>query len=661
MNKMSVQISIIIISYNVEAFLEQCLYSVYKAASNLEIEIFVVDNNSVDNSVEMVKSNFPTIKLICNTENRGFAYACNQAIKISKGEYTLLLNPDTVIQEGSLLLCKTFMDEHPSAGALGVRMINGKGIFLPESKRSLPTPSSAFYKMFGFSTLFPKSKVFGKYQLQYLDENEIHKVEVLSGAYMFIRKNVLDKIGLLDEDFFMYGEDIDLSYRISEANYDNYYFPKTAIIHYKGESTKKTSVKYVRIFYNAMLIFAAKHYKGKKQYIFRFAIYFAIYIRAAISLFKQIVQIAFLPILDFLLIYFPYNQIIKIWENFKFSGFNAYSPYFIDFYIPGFILFWLLFIYYFKGYNSDSKITNLIKAITLGTASILIIYSLLPESYRYSRALILMGATLAFCITATNRLIIRLIKNRGKGFSIFYRKKALLIGSHNNESFNKYPKSLDKDFEILQSIAIGSTIDESRNKLHNLSDIIDIFKIESIIFFLKELEIGDIIDCILKTKNKRLEFKIILPTNSFMVGSQSVINLDSIPDLKINLISDPVNRFKKRMLDIFFVICLIPCTPLLIIKNKPSHLLAIFIKIISGKLTWVSYFQNKTDQIKNLPKLSQGIYNQIIPNDKEVFSEKDIYAINLNYAKNYQIKNDIIVIFKALKKSLKINLPSEIE
>jgi len=658
---MSVQISIVIISYNVEAFLEQCLYSVYKAANNLEIEIFVVDNNSVDNSVEMVKSNFPDIKLICNTENKGFAYACNQAIKVSKGEYTLLLNPDTVIQEGSLLLCKNFMDEHPVSGALGVRMINGKGKFLPESKRSLPTPASAFYKMFGFSTLFPKSKVFGKYQLQYIDENEIHKVEVLSGAFMFIRKNVLDKIGLLDEDFFMYGEDIDLSYRILEANYDNYYFPKTTIIHYKGESTKKSSIKYVKIFYNAMLIFAAKHYKGKKQYLFRIAIYFAIYLRAAISLFKQIVQISFLPILDFLLIYFPYNHIIKLWENFKFAGFNAYSPYFIDLYIPSFILFWLLFIYYFKGYDSGSKIIDLIKAITLGTASILIIYSLLPESYRYSRALILMGAALTFFITATNRLIFRLIKNNGKGFSIFYRKKALIIGSLNNESFNTYPKSLDKEFEILQSIAIGNSKDESLNKLHNLSDIIDVFKIETIIFFLKELEIGDIINCILKTKNKRLEFKIILPTNSLMVGSQSVINLDSIPDFKINLISDPSNRFIKRILDILFAICLIPFTPILFIKNKPSDLLAIFVKIIGGKLTWVSYFPSKTSQAKNLPKLSKGIYNPIIDIDKEVLSDKDLYEINLNYAKNYQIKNDIIVIFKALKRSLKINLPSEIE
>ncbi len=658
---MSVEISIIIISYNVEAFLEQCLYSVYKSAINFEIEVFVVDNNSVDNSAEMVKSKFPDVKLICNNENKGFAYACNQGIKLSKGEYILLLNPDTVIQESSLFLCKNFMDENVSAGALGVRMINGKGEFLPESKRSLPTPISAFYKMFGFSKLFPKSKVFGKYQLKYIDENEIHKVEVLSGAYMFIRKNVLDKIGLLDEDFFMYGEDIDLSFRISQANYDNYYFPNTTIIHYKGESTKKTSIKYVKIFYNAMLIFAAKHYKGKKRRLFRFAIYCAIYLRAAISLFRQIIQITFLPFFDFILIYLSYNQVIKFWENYKFSGFNAYSPYFFDFYVPGFILVWSIFIYYFKGYGAGAKINDLIKAITLGTASILIIYALLPENYRYSRALILLGAGLAFCCTTINRLIIRLIQNKGKGFSIFYRKKALLIGNQKNDSFIHYPKSIDKDFEICQSVAIGSSIDKSQNDLHNLSDIIDIYKIESIIFFIKDLDIGEIIDCIINANNKRLEFKIILPANSLMIGSQSVINLNSIPDFKISLISDPINKFIKRMLDILIVFSFIPILPVFFIKNKPLQILATFNKITFGKLTWVSYFQNQPEHTKNLPKLQKGIFNPIQFKDINLLSDKDIYELNLNYAKNYQIKNDIIIIFKALKVTFKIQLPIENE
>ncbi|HRS54762.1 MAG TPA: glycosyltransferase family 2 protein, partial [Bacteroidales bacterium] len=231
------KLSIVIVNYNVKYFLAQCLSSVEKAIENIDAEIFVVDNNSVDGSVQMIKNKFPKIHLISNNKNVGFAKANNQAIKLAKGQYILLLNPDTVLETDTLLKVVNFMDEHPDAGALGVKMVNGKGKFLPESKRSLPTPWVAFYKISGLSSIFPKSKIFGKYHLGYLDKNKINKVDVLSGAFMLIRKEVLDKIGLLDENFFMYGEDIDISYRITQAGYNNYYYPETRIIHYKGEST----------------------------------------------------------------------------------------------------------------------------------------------------------------------------------------------------------------------------------------------------------------------------------------------------------------------------------------------------------------------------------------------------------------------------------------
>ena len=220
------KISVIIVNYNVEYFLEQCLYSVRRALKRIEGEVFVVDNNSSDGSNRMVKSKFPEVKLIENKDNRGFSKANNQGIRMAKGEYVLLLNPDTVVEDDTFSSIIQFMDEHPDAGALGVKMVDGSGNFLPESKRGLPTPGTAFYKMFGFSALFPKSKRFSKYHLGYLDENEIHEVEILAGAFMLLRKTVLDDIGLLDETFFMYGEDIDLSYRVIKAGYKNYYYPQ---------------------------------------------------------------------------------------------------------------------------------------------------------------------------------------------------------------------------------------------------------------------------------------------------------------------------------------------------------------------------------------------------------------------------------------------------
>ena len=218
------KLSVIIVNYNVEHFLEQCLLSVRRSSYGIQVETFVVDNNSIDGSVKMVNEKFPEVSIIANRENIGFSRANNQAIQKARGEYILLLNPDTVVEEHTFSKCLDFMDNHPIAGGLGVKMIDGKGKFLPESKRGLPTPSVAFYKIFGLSKLFPRSKKIGQYHLGYLSKNKNHEVQILSGAFMLLKRKALDKVGLLDESFFMYGEDIDLSYRILTGGYKNYYF-----------------------------------------------------------------------------------------------------------------------------------------------------------------------------------------------------------------------------------------------------------------------------------------------------------------------------------------------------------------------------------------------------------------------------------------------------
>jgi O-antigen biosynthesis protein len=189
------------------------------------VEVYVVDNNSVDGSIEMVAEKFPWVKLIANKDNTGFSKANNQAMRVAQGEYVLLLNPDTVIEEDTLVKIVDFMDQHPEAGGLGVKMVDGKGKFLPESKRGLPTPETSFYKIFGVSRLFPKSKKFNRYHLGNLDNDSTHEIEILSGAFMMMRKKALDQVGLLDEAFFMYGEDIDLSWRIIQGGWKNYYYP----------------------------------------------------------------------------------------------------------------------------------------------------------------------------------------------------------------------------------------------------------------------------------------------------------------------------------------------------------------------------------------------------------------------------------------------------
>ena len=251
-------VSVIIVSYKVRYYIEQCLYSVLRSVP--DAEIFVVDNDSADGSVEFLRKRFPQVEVIDNGCNAGFGKANNIALAKATGRYVLFLNPDTVVAERTIPGCIEYMDAHPDTGAVGVRMQYGDGHFALESRRSLPTPSVAFWHMTGIGRLFSHSRVFAKYHLSYLDRDRECRIDVVSGAYMFIRKEALDKIGGFDEAFFMYGEDIDLSYRILQQGYKNCYLP-LPIVHYKGESTNKTSYRYAKVFYDAMNIFFDKHFK----------------------------------------------------------------------------------------------------------------------------------------------------------------------------------------------------------------------------------------------------------------------------------------------------------------------------------------------------------------------------------------------------------------
>ena len=286
------QLSVIIVNYNVKYFLEQCLYSVLKASLNIEAEIFVVDNNSTDGSQAFLEPKFPSVNFLWNKTNDGFAKANNQALAKATGNVILFLNPDTILPEDCFKKCLQFLADTSVAGSLGVRMIDGAGQFLKESKRAFPSPLTSFYKLTGLANLFPGSKTFAKYYLGHLSEKDNHEVDVLAGAFMMVPIHVLNKTGGFDEQFFMYGEDVDLSYRIQQSGYKNFYFAETTIIHFKGESTKRGSLNYVRIFYKAMSLFVKKHYGTERVWLFNFFIQIAIWFRAGIaavgSLFKNI-------------------------------------------------------------------------------------------------------------------------------------------------------------------------------------------------------------------------------------------------------------------------------------------------------------------------------------------------------------------------------------
>ena len=369
------KLSVIIVNYNVEHFLEQCIDSALVASQNVSTEIIVVDNNSVDGSLKMMAEKFPEITLIANKDNRGFSKANNQGIKISKGEYVLLLNPDTIVEANTFEKTVAFMDSHPEAGGLGVKMLDGKGRFLPESKRGLPTPQAAFFKMFGFSKIFPRSKKFAAYHQGHLSNDETHEVEILAGAFMLMRKTTLDKVGLLDEDFFMYGEDIDLSYRIILGDFKNYYFPETRIIHYKGESTKKNTVNYVYVFYNAMVIFAKKHYSTENAKLFSVLINAAIIMRAFVSIMASFFRKMVEPTIDFVLINAALIITSEYWAEIIFGESQKYPDFFLFLFIPLIVGFWQTVIYYAGGYSKPVKIFRIIIGQLVGVLLLLVAYS----------------------------------------------------------------------------------------------------------------------------------------------------------------------------------------------------------------------------------------------------------------------------------------------
>ena len=261
------KLSIIIVSFNVKYFLEQCLHSVEAACKNIETEIFVIDNASHDNTVEYLQPKFPFVNFLKNNLNEGFAKANNKALQLAIGEYILYLNPDTIIAEDTLLNCVQFLNKNKNAGVIGVKLIDGSGNFLPESKRAFPSIIASFFKMSGLASLFSRSAFFNRYALGNLDENIIHEVDILPGAFFMASRNILLQLNGFDEDFFMYGEDIDLSYRIKQAGYKNYYLGNLSIIHFKGESVQTNKTDYVKNFYEAMKIFTRKHY-NKQSAIF---------------------------------------------------------------------------------------------------------------------------------------------------------------------------------------------------------------------------------------------------------------------------------------------------------------------------------------------------------------------------------------------------------
>lgn len=639
------KLSVIIVNYNVKYFLEQALRSVEKAMRGLDCEVWVVDNNSVDGSVTMVQEKFPWVKLISNTENLGFSRANNQAIRESQSEYVLLLNPDTVLQEDSLQKCVGYLDFQTQVGALGVRMIDGKGKFLPESKRGLPTPRVALYKMTGLSALFPKSKVFGRYHLKFLDEYETHDVDVLSGAFMMVRSSVLDEVGILDEEYFMYGEDVDLSYRIVLGGYRNVYFADTTIIHYKGESTKRKSANYVKLFYNAMVLFARKHYSSAMAGWFAFFIQLAIYLRASIAFFARMAEQIWLPMLDFIIVYAGYFGISRYWEMYNKYVRGYYPAEFFGLHIPVYIGVVLLALYLSGGYDKPLVGRRLFRGTFLGSVILFAMYAFLPKDLQFSRAILALGSAWAIGVVFLVRILAQTLGLGDVRFDHGGRRKVILIGG---EQENARIENLLKRGRVNHEV-IGWVLPGDRREhgfighLGQISEVLEIYKPDLIIFSGKDVSSSQIMSLMTDFQPLSVQVKIAPEKGEIIIGSDSKNQPGELFTLEVNYHLAQLQYLRnKRVLDFITSLAAWLFSPVIIWYGGGRMVLRNSISVLLGCKTWVGY---RSDFLGiKLPRLREGVFDASQQFKETEFELDAIQA----YARNYDAIMDLNILWKTI-------------
>ena len=637
-------VSIIIVNYNVKYFLEQCLCSVVKAIDGFTAEIFVVDNNSSDGSIAYLEPKFPIVHFIANKENDGFAKANNKALQYCNGDYILYLNPDTIICEEGIKRCVDFFEKHDDCGGLGVRMIDGSGNFLPESKRSLPSPQAAFFKLMGLAKLFPGSKIFNHYALGHLDEYKNHQIDVIAGAFLMAKRTIIEACKGFDEIFFMYGEDIDLSYRIQKLGYKNYYLSEITIIHFKGESLKKGSINHVKLFYGAMIIFVQKHYGKGSGKLLANAIQLAIHLRAIVSFGKRVVSKFALQLTDATLIFLSLLLIKHYWIFFERNG-RPFPQQSTPIIISSFTIIYLLAAALSGMYDKLYKPTKALLASITGIIVMLAAYSLLPESQRFSRGVIVEGGFLAGLSVTVFRWILlklKLINNQPDNDKI---KQTVVVGSVSefDHVFTIFKKAGLQE-RIIGRISLINDAD-AIGSLHQLYLLIISMKIEEVVFCEGNLLFYQIIQKI-QTLPHNISYRFIGSNTSSIVGSDSKATTgETFTAEGFYQINQAYHKRMKRVVDMLIASIIIIGFPinLFVIKNGTAAIKNAFY-VLFGNSSWVGY----TTIEPSLPNIKPNIITcyGLPVNAVHPLNKKGLHQLNNLYAKNYDCWQDISMIFK---------------
>ncbi len=642
-------ISIIIVNYNVRDLLDNCVSSIYKAAgSKYIVEVFVVDNNSIDKSAELIRKKYSDAIVIENEKNIGFSKANNIALKKVTGKYILILNPDTVLEESTFDKMISFVNQNAGAGAVTSKLILTNGKLDSACRRSFPVPSVAIPRMLGLSKLFPKSKAFGKYNLTYLDDDKTYEVDAICGAFMFIPKVVLDKVGYFDEDYFMYGEDLDLCYRIKKAGYKIFYYPEVTTIHFKGESTKKTNLSYVNNFYGAMNIFVRKNFTGYSR-ILSGILRLGIFYRSGISYFTRILSFLAYPVIDAALLFATAILSVKL----RFNIFPNKQYFFI---ISIYVLIWL-FLLTIQGIYTKKNIFSFKKtfyAVIIGffvNSSITYFF----KEYAFSREVILTSTILGIAALLSWRVI-------GKAVG-FFKSKNILLSKVNLLIVSDAKLKSDVEDNLISKYNVTYYSDLlEKDTIDELQEIIQLKNINEVIFSGTKFSNLEILNLMWSFRDRNVRFKIIPSDKELILSKLNLNALDNLALIEIEYnINNKLNIFLKRLFD-FFVSCVLLLTVypvLLVMKNvfkaklsKYVSKLLLLPKVLTGEYSfvgnpiWMNYETKDFIGKKGLTGLVQLNYYENI-------SGEELMSYNLFYAKNQSLSLDVEILLKTFFSFLK--------
>ncbi len=654
-------LSIITVNYNVKEFLQNLIHSIHKAAGSLSYEIIIVDNASSDGSVDFITEKFPEAKLISNDKNLGFGKANNQGLKIAKGNYILLINPDAIVSEDTFTKMISFFESHPAVGLAGCKILNPDGTLQLACRRSFPGPWTSFCKVTGLSNLFPNSRLFARYNLTFKDENESYEVDAISGSFMMMKREVYEKAGGFDEDYFMYGEDLDLCYRIQQSGYKVYYVHETQIIHYKGESTRRSSLDETKFFYEAMHLFVKKHLSS--SLLVQFILRTAIGIRKILSFLGKRKLVFFAILLDFfffdlsLFISEAIYQSVRTWRGFPQFSFP------IVFTIPA--LSYVIVAAAYGVYRRDSL--SILKTLAAVFTSFFILSALtfFFKDFAYSRAIVIITYLLLFVILTMWRIILKLVFKIGVNRDLYLNRKTLIVGINKTAvRIADTLKAKQMDYHTiaglisLTSKEIGRKFGEWEviGSIENITKVIREKGIDEVIFSPLELSYSQMMSIVSASQNENTEFKIIGNNLDFLVGKASVSVLDEIPLIEIRYnITNPAMKFFKAFFDytlalfvLFLVYPFIYLTAKVSSRNSDFRRFILKVpSVLTGRVSFVG--PEDPSGYKDLYLGKKGLTGLWYIENVE---KKDQEKLDILYAKNQNIWFDLEILAKSLNKML---------